>query len=235
MPAWTFRRIHKIAGRADQVVAMLGNRAVLSNDQLREYLLCDDCERALASCEDYVSTITWQGSDNFPALNSVHAIPTIDDDLRSAAGLDAAAIIRFAMSVFWRASVSRRVPNFRLGPPYEEQAREFLMGEGFPPKARLVVTLLHPPEGVPIDQVMTIPDVQRPDALHRACSMLVFGMNFTLALGDVPETYDLFAFERTGWVLLSDGRAQTDALGRLSSSAELKGKLKRLRTHQNAD
>lgn len=57
--------------------------------------------------------------------------------------------------------------------------------------------------------------------------MLVFGMNFTLVLGDVPSPYDLLSFERTGWVLLSDGRAQTVALGRISSSAELKGKLRK--------
>ncbi|MEL7483214.1 MAG: hypothetical protein AAFN41_02550 [Planctomycetota bacterium] len=153
MPAWTFRRIQKLAGRPDNVVTMSEERAILSNDQHREYLLCHDCEGRFNPWEQYVASITWKGRSRFRALDLVEAIPTIDDDVRSAsAELDTAAIIRFGVSVFWRASVSSRVPNFHLGPQYEEQARLFLLGEAeFPPKARLVITLLTPPEGVPID------------------------------------------------------------------------------------
>jgi len=217
--------------RNGQHVLMTQGRAVLSNDQMRDYLMCGPCEQRIGVYDNYVSQIACKADGTFAALSS--ATPTLNH-LRTAdsyavdvSSLDTKMIVQFAASVFWRASVSARFPNMSLG-RYEDQFRAFLHGTGdFPSDARLVLSIIST-KGPPIDRVTTMPAGGRADAYHYEHVFVVAGLHFLLAVGGkLPPAFDLFCLSRSPLALVTSSGGIHDRLMSLGATAKAKGALAR--------
>ncbi|NUP12092.1 MAG: hypothetical protein HOW73_39100 [Polyangiaceae bacterium] len=232
MPSFGFRRIRQ-AAHGGQLVHTEGGNAFLSNDEKREYLLCAECEQRIGVWENAVSKIVKQRSGAFPALDTAEATRLMNGEpVRRITAIDRDVLVKFVLSVYWRASISVG-HEFALGPRDEEDVRLYLLDQApFPERMRLVVELLDPPKDKPIDWVMTPPDTARLDGLHRGCVFLFLGLSFMLLVGDVPPSANLFSFERSGLALVSDGEAQFSRIRRefaeCMQAGRVKGKLAQL-------
>lgn len=223
MPSWAFKRA---SGDAGQHVLLTNSAASLSNYQFREHLLCADCEQRIGVLERYASTIVRQADGTFPARALARELPMGDPRLLCGDVLDSTSIVKFASSVFWRASVSTRFPDLVLGDDSDEAFRRFLPGEAaFPDSARLIVTLIDCP-GAPVDQVVLAPAGRRADAYHRAYAFALFGMAFTLAVGQPPLSMDLLCFVRTSLVTVTAGEAELELIARVTGQSEVRGALR---------
>src|SRR5262249_9524926 len=127
------------------------------------------------------------------------------------------AIVRFAASVFWRASVSARFPKVTLG-RYEESFRAFLSGSGsFASDSRLILSLIAA-NGSPVDRVTTMPVSWRASAHHHEHVFIVTGLHFLLAVGGkVPPAFDLFCIARSRLALVTTGGPIHERLTSLAS------------------
>lgn len=229
IPSWAFERL---GGGASQIVLMSNGTAILSNDQMRERLLCEPCEQVIGVSERYVSQIVRQQDGSFPALTMVQRVlsppGTATEHAADASSLDTDAIARFAASIFWRASVSTRFTELTLG-RYEEHFRNFLRRQAaFPVDARLIATLIRPIDSSPVDQVMTMPAGSRADGYYHQYIFVVLGIELLLAVGgQIPPAFDDLCLVRTRLVLVSSRGAFTKRMITLGAAATAKGKLAR--------
>src|SRR5207249_1350880 len=117
--SWSYKRAIKMGGTRDaKVINVRDGIAMFGGEQYAEYMLCSSCEQRFSDWEKYVANISQQLDGTFPALASAASVRTVEDwryvDLSS---LDTSALVRFGVSVIWRAHTSMR--NFReiqLGP-----------------------------------------------------------------------------------------------------------------------
>ncbi len=127
--------------REKQPVKITSEASVLTNEQMREHLLCRDCEDRFGRWEAYAFPVMSQGDGTFPWLSSVTRIG--DGSAGDSSGVDTEKLSLFAVSIFWRLSVSRH-SDVRLG-DYEPAFRSYLLGRApFPAKAVLLIVLLDP-------------------------------------------------------------------------------------------
>ncbi|MCA9624240.1 MAG: hypothetical protein KC731_34685 [Myxococcales bacterium] len=105
--------------------------------------------------------------------------------------VDVDILVRFAMSVFWRAHAVRHelCRNASLGTKYGEEVRRFLLGEGeFPKNARLLTYLFEDATvlGASMDLAMCLPVGAR-SGKHHFHRFILCGLYFHLLLGnDLP-------------------------------------------------
>lgn len=199
MPRWAYRRLVHTGGGNPNVVMMADGEARTGQPQLTDYLLCSPCEQRVGRWEAYVAGVALQTSDRFPALDAA----TVEVDIPNMkvlnlSALDVAQLVRFAASVFWRASISFRLPRVSLG-AYEEPFREFLLGTAldFPQAARLTVHLVRPTDGTRLDRVVALPYSGREDG-YRVHRFAVFGFLFGMFVGGkLPELIDELCVVRT--------------------------------------
>jgi hypothetical protein len=173
-----------------------------TSQQIVDYLLCADCERRFqAQGEDWVLRHCWQAPDNFRLhsmlAGSAAGVLTSPQMKLFAADripcIDCSALIYFAASVFWRASAHQwhfgrhRVKRSPLGPKYEEEFRQFLVGtRAFPTKTTLWVSVLESPNSI-IAAATLFPWAERKDGYHLH-KFVIPGMGFDLFVGNqVPE------------------------------------------------
>jgi hypothetical protein len=125
-----------------------------SSRQFSGYLLCVECEDKFRTLgEDWAVSQCYSGRGKFPLRDHVLEAKLVSEGpmgkfyaARSNPNINVAALTFFAASVFWRAAVrtwrllkSGLPYRIALG-PYEEQFREYLLGEApFPPSAALWV------------------------------------------------------------------------------------------------
>lgn len=141
--------------------------------------------------------------------------------------LDAVAVTVFAASVLWRASCSREhLAKVRFSAPFHERFRAYFLGlTSFPASAALIVSLLTPPPGMPLDQVLFMPSTQQHDE-HEVHSFTCAGFKFVLFLGrGIPGPVPDYCFASTRRILPDDGASVVDGLERLMRTAIPKGKL----------
>lgn len=141
---------HPISISSDLVIA--------SDRQLRDYLLCAECEESLNhGGETWLLPLLSHYQGPFPFYDILTKFPpdVVEGDSAGYATvrnpeIQADKLIHFAMGVFWKASVhswsgSRSEPMIELG-PYREPIRRFLRGEaGFPNNMALTIGVLPPP------------------------------------------------------------------------------------------
>jgi hypothetical protein len=234
-PAWAYRRIMSGISQPAQPVQIQDDTAVLTNKQVTEYMLCNDCEQKLCVWEKYASTTLVQADGTFPwlvqsrdvamALNGGDPLGYLDSS-----SLDTETLSRFAASVVWRASVSEEAcPKVDLGHRYEESFRRYLKGEApFPSHASLIVYLLTVPvKGLPpADRIVTLPTQMRDGPCMRHWFILC-GVAFYLFVGNrIPVLHRRMCFAATkhvhtigsDWVMADLGRAvmEAKAKGRLA-------------------
>ncbi len=184
---------------------------MLRATQLKEYLLCRRCEDRIKPWEDCVAGLSLQEDDQFPALEAaMPVIGNVNDPfvIADASMLDVEKIVRFAVSVIWRASVSSQVPAVKLG-RYEEGITAYLRDDAVPLPAHVRVRLefIRPMSDLRFDRTVWEPYTHRDDAhLVRIHSFYLFGMWFHLHVGcEVASTVDLVCLATERKVTISDG------------------------------
>ncbi|MFZ5891272.1 MAG: hypothetical protein ACOY0T_09500 [Myxococcota bacterium] len=186
LPRWS----HKRARGANSPPVMISDgKALYSSEQIAEYMLCDDCEQLLCHHEKYASVVSYQSPDDRDArfLDLVGPVVGASDEgfrIALPGGLDTGALVFFAVSVFWRASVSNLVTSCDCGIKTNESIRRFLLGEAFPTDATLIVSFVD----VPLDSeghiatMCSTPVSEETDGIeiHR---FTLFGLWFCLFVG----------------------------------------------------
>lgn len=228
IPKWAFIRARTMpdpdaARPVEQHYLSISARGTKNaTTQLTEHLLCDSCEHRLGGWEDAVSRLARQTDGSFPARAKCARVVLVPG-LHSLAAPDADAILRFGVSVLWRASAAARFPGIAFGEGYHDAFREYLLGtnSAFPRDAVMSLKLIDPAmiearsvtEMDPLlDCLVTHPAMH---TLHERCrvyTFIVLGMHFGLALGEVPLEAAASCFARTKRVEIVDGTEFRDAL-----------------------
>ena len=134
MPKWSYRRASDVGASPEKrtPIFIKDDVAVQTSFQLREHLLCHQCEGLLGRYEDYVARLAYQLDGSVGLLKVVRSRPITvpETDAASLSGLDVLTMARFAASVFWRAHVfTRRSGGLQLWNPQAESLRRFVLGE----------------------------------------------------------------------------------------------------------
>ena len=233
IPKWTFRKIGKQYPEEGYELPVIITEGVAEQkqDQFTEHLLCRACELRLCQLEDHVARQVRQQDGTFPALTTVTNRGTRSNSgefqLGDPTDLNIAALTRFAISVIWRASVSRVFPRAHIDEPYEEQFRLFLLDDGwsFPEDAVLALELIEelPDDEQRIDHLATSPTTSPESGyvLHWFC---LFGLHFRLFVGPaVPMVFQQLCVVRAKMVAISRGRGLLEQLAGKARESEVKG------------
>lgn len=230
IPKWAYKRITSDDGpRPRQPILVEFDVATITNKQFTEHLLCDSCEQRFGAWENTLSQLLVQGDGAFPWLDLV--APKRTTGAADSAAVDANAVAKFACSVFWRASVTRKLSvRLRLG-PYEDSIRRYLRNEeSFPDAATLIVSLgLSSKEGLPsLARFILMPQSKRDGGCH-IHAFAMCGALFYLVVGGIKiADADTFCFVRKRIV---DVRSSDDLMRswrKSTGGAERKGKLSRI-------
>lgn len=136
IPKWAYRRARDVSGAfpsADPIQIEDGV-AVQTSAQMKEYMLCYDCEQLFCRDEDYVASLAFQKDQTLGLAKLILEEEVVSFELSGArvraapiSHLDCQAIARFAASVFWRSHVSRwhRNDGLRLWKEQAEALRLF--------------------------------------------------------------------------------------------------------------
>lgn len=239
IPKWAFTRARSIPPPSTSGIpnAPVDQRYLWINaaemkdasTQFTEHLLCRDCETRIALSERAVSVLVRQDDGSFLALSS--CVPaTLLPGLYSLYSLDTDALLRFGVSVLWRASAAKRFSNVVFGERYHDAFREYLLDDHsvFPRGAVMSLKLIDPRRLDPdmatqidplLDCLVTHPAMHRLDGRSRIYTFIVLGMHFTLALGEVPPELGASCFALTECVEIVDGSEFRSELIRLGVSA----------------
>jgi hypothetical protein len=180
--------------------------------------------------EDYVSKVSHDEGDEFPAL-AVARKHIVDGTVRRSlvadvSDLDVNAIVRFGASVLWRAGVcSEHFPDIALGPYIDDFAR-FLCGEApFPRRTRLLLTLFHRPAVPELSKLMTPPG-RGSFRGHPLYAFIFFGMSFEFLVGGTDQrAFDYACLARTGRAVITGGERHFHHLVRQADRVRAVGAL----------
>lgn len=236
IPRWANRRVVKLDPKGGPNPVVIKDKiALIAPGQDAEYLLCEECEKLIAKTEKYVASLAIQDDGSFPALHLVQVycnedptfvfgkIPSIDID----------AVLRFAASVIWRASVSTMYTKTKLG-LYEQLFADYLLGhKSYPSSSRLLVELIRRTTSIPIDHTIISPESQRDGSFH-IHKFGVLGMVFRLYVGNnIPTEIDTFSFSGNGVVMITDGRWLAESASEIGHESKAKGALARRTLNRN--
>jgi hypothetical protein len=146
LPRWAYRRIREPHLANPNPVSARNGVAVQTSTEIKEHLLCVECEGRLCDDEDYVARITVSEPGSLPELSGlVGTLRWRHDDLVVAPTrlLDLAAFIRFGIGVIWKGHECSKVPDCNLGPTISEAfRRHLLLGTPLPKNVSLTVAYL---------------------------------------------------------------------------------------------
>ncbi len=219
--------------RPAQPVLVEEGKAIATNRQLTEKLLCAHCEQRFGVWEDHVARLAVQDHGGFPWRADLKPVVygppvTVSRQVARASSEDTKAVTAFAVSVVWRASVSTVIAKTKLG-AYEEPFRAFLSGttETFPADARLVVSLVDTGSWIGIERVATMPKSERAPGFQLNW-FVTCGIRFDLFVGDqLPPGSEGTCFARKGLVLLRPPIGSEAAILAMIGRAKGRGKLAR--------
>ncbi len=157
LPKAGYRLITKSQG-GDAPVLMNSEITISKDEQVRGHVFCKDCEDLFSkNGERWVLKKCYRDGEGFALKDALDAAePEYDDGnllkvyaATKLAEIDIPKLVYFAASVFWRASIhgwksgKRKLILPTLGPKYEEQFRQYLLGnENFPGKATLWLSVI---------------------------------------------------------------------------------------------
>jgi hypothetical protein len=209
--------------------------AVLIDKQVRDYVLCGDCEQRFnGRGEDWVMRNCYRG-EKFPVKEKIDALaPAVvlgESNWYSGAtiaDLRMDRLVYFGASVFWRASAHDWgfPEQISLG-PYEEKLRQFLMDQAdFPKNMTLIIGVIT--EEDLLGHVGT-PTGGRTERGYFLLKFFLLGITFSLIVGKlIPKTLQDKCAHRSPEKFIRTGD-RVDFLSKIHLSryrnAELKGKL----------
>lgn len=199
LPAWAFGRLK---GEDPQFCKIGRSGRTKSNDELREYLLCSDCERRCGLWDQVAAEFSGNLRTKLRGrarLSSPIELPPGTELVALDEAQLSDALLRFGLSVLWRASVSSRFEDFALSPRLAESVRTFLLCDTapVPDGMNVVLTLVSPsgesPSGSPneMDRTIVIPQVFRLDAHRRGYRVSICELDYRLLEG--PEELPFFS------------------------------------------
>jgi hypothetical protein len=180
-------------------VVMTPQIFVSVSNQVKDYLLCPDCEKKFGEAENYVFPLIRQRDASFPLLERLKASAPLGPTTSGsqvysgpAVGIDLDKLAYFALSMFWRASVHvwKTLNGQPISMPlrsYEEPIRQYLNGEtGFPMSVVLKLTVCTDAES----HGMVFAPVEWTNDLYTGYDMTVLGVCFTMIAGVPPGAKD---------------------------------------------
>ena len=178
-----------------------GGASIATSRQLKEYLLCDDCEGRFQKWETILATLVLQKDDSIGLISTL----TKDADQPGAflyPGPYRHVLTRVALSVFWRAAVWSE-KTIELG-SYEEPIRKYLLDDAatLPDHLWLRVNIVteHPPEAK-VDAMNTTPVCRGAVGSLAECWFAVCGLTFCLFVCEhAPDAFGDVCFVRSGRV-----------------------------------
>lgn len=180
VPRWVYKRILRDQG---DIVQLKGRDIVPSRDQLKEYLLCFDCEQLCGTTEREVCELTASSRRGTRLEQLIGPIVARHElcDIRSIPPHVSASLSRFCAIMVWRASVSGEADQCHLGPKYEETLRRYVANpESVWPAAATCFVWLH--QGNIMNGAAGPPVTQRSDMCHFHRFPLC-GLEFVLFVG----------------------------------------------------
>lgn len=222
---------------------LLGDaRALPSSKQVRDHLLCADCESRFSTRgEAWVLANCSQPDGVFPlrdalrGLAPVGATASVKAFAGTAIGVEQLAY--FAVSVFWRGAAhdwpplvgKQRPPRLDLG-PYEERFRQFLLDEGpFGEGAALLIFVSALRAGVQ-SNIGSFPQRYSRTPRYREYRFFVPGLTFQLFTGQgLPPGLRGCCSVRSGLVYVAPRVDRENAIGiaQAVAGAERLGRLRR--------
>jgi len=241
IPKWAYRRARdpSRANGAPDPVQIEEGAAIQTSTQIKEYMLCNDCEQRMGRDEDYVSRLAYQEdgtlglTQNLPKGSMFRAGGPYARGV-SLSHLDCSAIARFAASVFWRAHVAekQKISSLKLWKPQVEALRRYVLRER-PLPYQMCLTVFALVDGEELTSVhsgtLTTPATAKrgDNSLHQ---FVVAGLLFNLTTGTQSTPRLCLACGPSPhatiqhWKAVGFVRAFSDAI----QSAERKGRLAKL-------
>jgi hypothetical protein len=187
VPRWAYARLRDTRpGEPPEPIAIANGVARRSAKQVKEHMLCGDCEQKLGVYDNDVSKLACEGG-RFPALACVGRIVATaseGSELADAGSLDSARLIYFACSIVWRGHEAQSLPECKLG-PLAEDFRSFVNAErGPPPKVIVTLSLLRNEAGsANMASIVTMPLTQRKRP-HFTHEFALCGLYFAVSTGN---------------------------------------------------
>ena len=167
MPKWAYRRARDFSGahRCRDPIRIEDGVALQTSTQMKEHMLCFDCEQRFCRDEDYVARLAFQEDQTLGLTKFIREEEVLSRGLLILGGvrcravpishLDCQAIARFAASVFWRAHAAQRhrIESLRLWKEQVEALRLFAWGKRRLPDGMCLGLL------VPVDGAFTFTGV----------------------------------------------------------------------------
>jgi hypothetical protein len=188
---------HRLLKERNELIVVASDKTFHSSKEIKERLLCDDCERLLNRHESYFLKLALQPDGTFPLRNMLEHAPTLmrDDDVlvrdTTTLDLDVERLSYFVLSVFWRGSVgnwnyeNKRAISNNLGDKYNEIFRRYLKDVlPFPKEVRLLFLISN--KLLP-NKFMHIPVSWREEGFHMH-RFTVPGFQFILMVGGVHDS-----------------------------------------------
>lgn len=225
----------------DAPIVMNSNVAIATNEQVRGYVFCQQCEALLnKNGEAWTINHCFRESQGFELRGALEAeTPKFDSGsglkvwaAAEISSIDSSQLIYFASSIFWRISVhvwklgKKAILVPQLGKKYESQFREFLLGNSqFPENAVLWLNVISDEN---LYNYFTFPYGGK-EKNHWRYQFQFFGLVFTLYLGSlVPAAIRQYCFVRSAQRYITMSKAADNMVlthaGKLHSKSKLAGK-----------
>ncbi len=230
VPKWMYRRGSRLnQGIGGTNLVQVGDgRSMLDASQLTDYLLCRKCEERFEPWEKYLSEISLQEDDRFPALEKLRPEGfTRGIAYADASELECDVLARVAVSIIWRASVSAKVQEVSLG-PFEASLAQYLREDAatLPQHTRVLICLTPPLKGQGrVDRTVSHPYSRRL-GMYRVHGFYTFGMWFGTCVGSLlPRELDTCCIVTGLRVIITDGSERLRGISELIAESPLKGRL----------
>jgi len=198
LPRAVYTQLRTDALKNSNPVLMTEHDSTISQKQIKEYLLCSDCEQRFSKLGESWVLANMARIANFPLQDMLFSTkplgvsPDRTFTCYSAAaisGIDMDALVYFALSIFWRSAahqwrnIEGAMDGIKLG-PYEELIRDFLLGGPFPDN--IVVQVAVWPEKKVIPVAYTPRRGKAPG--YHVFNFMIPGIEFRLLTGkQIPD------------------------------------------------
>jgi hypothetical protein len=202
-------------------------------------MLCTSCEQRFGNLDEYVADLAYKADGSTPLKTLLPYYANAQDQLVDARKLDVDKLVRFALSVIWRAHTCQELDRVSLG-PYGGAFRDYLNETGlFPPGTHIEMSFFHDDgqhllRSNLLDRVFTLPQSNR-DHGNRIHSFYICGLHFAVMVGACRPTASWSATclhcskSPRVWVRDSHASGVVDMLRARHQEATPKGKWARLR------